>query len=478
LINYSLTNTINYIVTTKGVPLKINRGNTFSTSSPSSSLESELMIIMSSRSDQIGKNGYVMSPYFLSTQNFSKSAFDMYLVTRLDGYSFNDIKNLIDKSSSPAVIDTSFQFVLDEDPNWNNSLPYLNNAMTYAGTKLSAKGLKVNVEQTNAYLTEQSNVIGYTSWGSNDYNANLYTEFAKPKNFWAPGAIAETYVSTSGRTFLNPVSYGQSVIADLVAEGVTGAKGYAYEPYSNAMAVVWVLFDRYTDGFNLAESYFMASRSLSWMDVVIGDPKMRIIIPSAPDLPIQLSSFVGNYFNGNNVQLEWTTVSEINNYGFNVQRYNENSKNYETIGFVSGKGTTLAPQTYSYIDKNITGEGIQYRLEQIDNNGLINYYGPIILNPSGIKEQKIEVAKFKLYQNYPNPFNPYTEIKFSLPRSGYVNLKIYNSLGQEVSELLNGELTEGLRVVQFDGSNLTSGIYFSVLRTDNSILKNKMTLVK
>ena len=190
LINNSLTNTINYIVTTKGVPLKINRGNTFSTSSQSSSLESELMIILSSRSDQIGKNGYIMSPYFLSTQKFSKSALDMYLVTRLDGYSYNDIKNLIDKSSSPAVIDTSAQFVLDEDPNWNSSLPFLNNSMAFASTKLSEKGLKVNLEKTTIYLTQQSNVIGYTSWGSNDYNANRYTQFAKPKNTWAPGAIA------------------------------------------------------------------------------------------------------------------------------------------------------------------------------------------------------------------------------------------------------------------------------------------------
>lgn len=480
IISHMLREQINYIVTTKGVPLKVNRGNTFSTSSPSSSLESELTLILSSMSNLIGQSGFALSPYFLSSQNFSKSIYDMYLVTRLDGYTFNDIKTLIDKSASPVYIDTTVRFVFDQDPNWNSSLAYLNNSMSYAASKISAKGLQPKLDQTNTYLTYQSSVIGYTSWGSNDYNANQYTQYARPKNTWADGAIVETYVSTSGRTFSTPVSYGQSVVADLVSEGVTGVKGYVYEPYSNAMAIVWVLFDRYTDGYNLAESYYMSSRALSWMDVIIGDPKMQVLPKStlAPDLPIQIGSFVANYLNANDVQIEWTTVSEINNYGFNVQRYNENSGVFETLGFVQGKGTTTEPQTYTYLDDNFLTTSIQYRLEQIDNDGLIHYFGPITLSPNSVKEGITLQKTFMLYPNYPNPFNPTTEIKFTLQNKEKVTLKIYNSIGQVVDELINGEINEGTHSIKYDGSNLASGIYYSVMQSNNNILTQKMILIK
>lgn len=481
LINNMLREQINYIVTTKGVPLKVNRGNTFSTSSPSSSLDSELTLILSSMSGSIGQNGYIVSPYFLGAQNFSKTVYDMYLVTRLDGYTFNDIKTLIDKSAAPAYIDTTVQFVFDHDPNWNGSLAYLNNSMSYAASKMAAKGLTPNLDQTNTYLTYQSSVIGYTSWGSNDYNANQYTQYARPKNTWADGAIVETYVSTSGRTFSKPVSYGQSVIADLISEGVTGVKGYVYEPYSNAMAIVWVLFDRYTDGYNLAESYYMSSRALSWMDVIIGDPKMQVLPQStlpAPDLPIQIGFFVANYINTNDVQIEWTTVSEINNYGFNVQRYNEYSGVFETLEFLPGRGTTTEPQTYIFIDENVSTASLQYRLEQIDNDGLTHYFGPIKLSPNSIKESIALQKTFMLYPNYPNPFNPTTEIKFTLQNKGKVSLKIYNTVGQEVDELINGEINEGTHSIKFNGSNLASGIYYSVMQSNNSILTQKMILIK
>ena len=93
---------------------------------------------------------------------------------------------------------------------------------------------------------------------------------------WLPGALAETFVSTSARSFTLPPTYGQSLIADLIAEGLTGAKGYVYEPFLNAVAHPDILFDRYTRGFNLADSYYMASAFMSWMDVVVGDPKTRI----------------------------------------------------------------------------------------------------------------------------------------------------------------------------------------------------------
>ena len=89
---------------------------------------------------------------------------------------------------------------------------------------------------------------------------------------FAPGSIAETAVSTSGRNFQNPDAPGQSLIADLIKQGVTGCKGYVSEPYADAIARADILFERYTAGYNLAESFYMASVSAHWKDVVLGDP--------------------------------------------------------------------------------------------------------------------------------------------------------------------------------------------------------------
>lgn len=466
LINNALVSKINYIVTTKGVPLRVNRGNTFSTSSPSSSVESELSLILTTNSNKIGQNGFFLSPYFLSNQNFSKVSFDMYLVTRLDGYTFANIKNLIDRASASVYIDTTYKFVFDQDPLWNSSIPFLNNSLSAAHSKLLEKGLKSTLENTTLFLTRQNNVIGYTSWGGNDHNHHHYTQYARPQNNWAPGAIAETYVSTSGRTFVNPVFYGQSVIADLVAEGVTGAKGYVYEPFSNAMAIVWILFDKYTSGFNLAESIYMSSRALSWMDVIIGDPKMKVHIGGQCSLPIQLASFTGNFITSNKIKLEWTTISEVNNYGFFVERLDLITQSFITIesSFQAGAGYTLQPQYYSWTDDEMIGDTVQYRLRQIDNDGLENYHGPItvVKNPLNVRESRLaDISEYKVLKNYPNPFNPTTDIIFNLISNSKVTLRIFNSIGQEVAELINKDLPEGFHSINFDGSGSSSGVDFS-----------------
>jgi hypothetical protein len=195
------------------------------------------------------------------------------------------------------------------------------------------------------------------------------------------------------------------------------------------------------------------------------------------DLPIQLTSFRGKYLGYGQVELEWQTISEINNYGFQVQRLNKNSKSFETIGFVPGNGTTLEQQIYTFIDEN-PGDAYEYRLKQIDNNGLTNYLGPIKVNPNGINNNEMIPAKFALKQNYPNPFNPSTIINYQLASDNYVTLKLYNLLGEEVAILVDGYKEAGLHSVNFDGSKMMSGIYFYKLQSGNNVEVRKLTLVK
>ncbi|RCK77344.1 MAG: internalin-related protein [Ignavibacteriae bacterium] len=493
ILENGLLNQINYIVTTKGVPLKINRGNTTSTSSPSASVESELTLILSSYADKIGKSGYIVSPYFLKNEKFSKAKFDIFLVTRLDGYNFTDIKNLIDKSKYYVWVDTTMQFVFDQDPTWNTTIPYLNNSMAYAHSLLNNKGLNSYLDNTTNFITNRTNIIGYTSFGSNDYNAYLYTENAKPNFSWAPGAIAETYVSTSGRTFTKPVVYGQSLIADLIEEGITGAKGYVYEPYSNAIAIVWYLFEMYTEGFNLAESFYSASRALSWMDVIVGDPKMRIFTPRT-----KLNKFFANRIaNSLNIEIFWSTSVEYKNAYFIIERRldvpNTEQFEWKQIAKVKGNGTTVFPKNYSYIDKKVKNGNYLYRLIIVDSLGNEILTNPISLDvfrtPGVIYEpellmdnrpQKLEKTKFiKDYlTNYPNPFNPSTDITFSIEEAGNVKVTIYNSLGQVIRTLIDGYYTEGSYNINFNASGLASGIYYCTLETKEKSVTNKMIFLK
>lgn len=493
IIQNNLINKINYIVTTKGVPLKVNRGNTLSITSPSSSLESELTLILSSNAHKIGATSYVTSPYFLKKEKFSKSKFDIFLVTRLDGYNFEDIKRIIDNSSQYLWIDSTMQFVFDQDPTWNSSIPYLNNSMSYAHSLLISKGLKSFIDNTTTFITNKTNVIGYASFGSNDYNAHLYTDNAKPYNTWAPGAIAETYVSTSARTFTKPVIYGQSLIADLIAEGITGAKGYVYEPYSNAMAIVWHLFDMYTDGYNLAESFYSASRALSWMDVVIGDPKMRIFTPKTTLVNISANRIA----NSLNIKISWTTSIEYKTAYFIVQRrldvFNTEQSSWKNIAKIFGKGTTIYPNTYNYVDKHIKNGNYQYRLIIFDSLGNEIITNPVNLdayripgiifepdvladNPN-IRLEKKDLSKTCLI-NYPNPFNPTTEIYFNIEEDGNVKLILYNSLGQKIKVILDNYYSKGIHKINYTAYNLSSGIYFCTLETSNKIHTIKMIFSK
>jgi len=186
-------------------------------------------------------------------------------------------------------------------------------------------------------------------------------------------------------------------------------------------------------------------------------------------VPVELTSFTA-LVSGKNVNLTWTTATEINNAGFEVER-KSTSSNWQKIGFVNGNGTTTEKQTYSFTDKSVTEGNYSYRLKQVDFNGVFEYSNFIevnVLNPD----------KFELNQNYPNPFNPNTSIKFSLPSAGNVKLSVYNLLGQEVQTLINGFKEAGIHTVNFEAKNINSGIYLYKLEANGLTSVKKMTLLK
>ncbi|MFN3693737.1 MAG: T9SS type A sorting domain-containing protein [Ignavibacterium sp.] len=165
---------------------------------------------------------------------------------------------------------------------------------------------------------------------------------------------------------------------------------------------------------------------------------------------MELTSFVANSI-GNNVELKWSTATETNNQGFEIQR--SNGGEFVKVDFVSGFGTTTQPQAYQFVDKNVPAGKYTYRLKQIDFNGQFEYSPAIEVDVIGVTE-------YSLHQNYPNPFNPSTSISFDLATESKVTLRIFDVLGQEVVTVFSGNLNAGNHKVDFNANGLNSGVYF------------------
>ena len=193
-------------------------------------------------------------------------------------------------------------------------------------------------------------------------------------------------------------------------------------------------------------------------------------------LPVELTTFTANVTNGN-VTLNWQTATEVNNYGFEVERGNRQkavgNSNWEKIGFVQGHGNSNSVKEYSFVDAStpLGTNSVSYRLKQIDNDGKFKYS----------KEIEVEVSTsldFSLEQNYPNPFNPSTVISWQSAVSSYVTLKVFNVLGKEVATLVNGEISSGEHSIQFNAEQLPSGVYFYRLTTPTFSQTKSMEIIK
>jgi hypothetical protein len=195
--------------------------------------------------------------------------------------------------------------------------------------------------------------------------------------------------------------------------------------------------------------------------------------PTNTPLPIQMASSAASVIRNNDVEVAWKTVSETNNYGFEVFRKRGEAGEWTKLGFIEGHGTTLAPQSYSYTDRSLSFGKYFYRIKQTDLDGKSETF------PEMAVMVGVGPDKFVLAQNYPNPFNPSTVIEFVVPVSGHTTMKVYNVLGQEVATLFEGNAEAGkVNAARFDASNLPSGLYFYTLRNAGKIETKRMLLLK
>lgn len=290
--NPEVASQIDYIVITKDIPLYLTTDQ-----NTRISLTSILTCL-----GEVEVNAYLKNPYGPTAIPRVEKAFShqlllggkyLYLVTRLDGYSKADIIKMIDRSKAASP---SGSIALDQIVSPSPEYLTLNNRLQTANNMLSARAIPTIFDNTALFLGGLTNLIGYFSWGSNDYYfTNHYTEglAAYRSNFFLPGSIGDTFVSTSGRTFMEPSQTGQTMIADLIKQGCCGVSGFVSEPYTINATYPDILFDRYTKGYNMAESFYMATPSLYWRSVVIGDPLMAafatppVVSINSPEVPLE-----------------------------------------------------------------------------------------------------------------------------------------------------------------------------------------------
>ena len=231
------------------------------------------------------------------------------------------------------------------------------------------------------------------------------------------------------------------------------------------------------NGNILAGTTIMQNADVSFEGRALG--KTTVTLNGLTVLPVELVSFTATAHRMN-ADLNWSTATEVNNFGFEVQRTMMNNElgmmNWSTAGFVEGAGTSSSPKEYSFTDKNLTSGKYSYRLKQIDRDGKFEY------------SQTVEViigqapTEFALMQNYPNPFNPTTKIQYNLASAAQVSLKVYNILGDEVATLVKGNQEAGNYAVPFNAnmgaSGLTSGVYFYRLEAGSFVSTKKLILMK
>ncbi|MBK7631226.1 MAG: S8 family peptidase [Ignavibacteriales bacterium] len=197
---------------------------------------------------------------------------------------------------------------------------------------------------------------------------------------------------------------------------------------------------------------------------------------SESELPVELTSFSAKSI-GSLVKLSWSTSTEINNYGFEVERFALSAERqaWEKIGFVEGNGNSNSTKNYSFEDMNLVADKYLYRLKQIDNDGQYEYSEVIEIDLGS-------PTKYELTQNYPNPFNPSTKISWQSPVAGIQTLKVYDVLGTEVATLVDEYREAGRYEIEFkssvDNLQLASGIYFYKITAGSFVDTKKMILIK
>ena len=345
---------------------------------------------------------------------------------------------------------------------------------------------------SNCYSTGSVNASGEGIGGLVGYNTHTSPASAQIVNSYTTGRLIGSGVSQVGGlagansgaisgSFWNTDSSGATGVGAGFSCGATGATSSQMQTLSTFTGAGWDFVLETVNGTNDYWDMDTTHKAINH-----GYPFLSWEDHGAIALPVELTTFTGTSA-GANAVLNWKTATEVQNAGFEIQRAagseqsavnstnNQQSPAYSwmTVGYVSGAGASNAPHSYSFTDTIGSSGSYSYRLKQIDRNGTFTYSQTVTVNVGAV------TRVFSLDQNYPNPFNPTATIQFTVPSEERATLKVYNAIGQEVVTLFSDEAAAGvIHQVQFNGSNLASGIYFSRLEFGGKMQMKKMLLLK
>lgn len=238
---------------------------------------------------------------------------------------------------------------------------------------------------------------------------------------------------------------------------VSGTPSWTQEATSSIGNVVCAMLDWRIDTGSLPKSAgnsLSKTNAISGVTLAVGTHGRGVFTTQfTTPLPVELVAFSGLY-NTSSIELAWETATELNNYGFEIEKSSDKSS-WKNVGFVKGHGNSNSPKYYSFSDEDITGGNkMYYRLKQIDIDGTYEF--------SSVVEISVILTDYKLSQNYPNPFNPSTKISYTLPETANVKVDVYSITGELVTQLVNLKQNSGNYSVEFntsDFSSVSSGMY-------------------
>jgi hypothetical protein len=267
--------------------------------------------------------------------------------------------------------------------------------------------------------------------------------------------------------------YSLGLTIDIINPGGGGSDHWSFWTY-NFGAILLIEdnndFNAYYHTVNDKVQYFNLPYFLKMSKTALGTVATLAEITDL--VPVELLAFTASV-NNSEVQLLWSTASELNNNGFEIERAINEPDNFVTVGFVEGKGSSTEINYYSYSDHpDLNGvHQLYYRLKQVDYNGTFSYSDEVNVTydlPSS----------FVLNQNFPNPFNPTTRITYFVAKESFVSIKVYDFLGREVKTLVSDFRATGSYDIVFDASELSSGTYFYTMIADNYSSSRKMIILK
>jgi hypothetical protein len=277
-----------------------------------------------------------------------------------------------------------------------------------------------------------------------------------------------SYTTTNASDTLKSCTYTNLLAADSVKFDYAYAQ---YPGYSDRLIVRVSIDGGITYPFTIfdkAGAQLATAPSTTSDFIPSADQWATFSYPLETIVPVQLITFNAKVDN-NNVYLSWVTANELNNLGFEIQR--KETREWERIGFIEGKGTTNQIHNYSYNDNNLKTGKYAYRLKQIDLDGTYKY-------SNEIEVEVINIESYFLTQNYPNPFNPTTSIVFGVKEKSDVRIVLFNTIGQEIAEIVNEEKEPGQYTLTLNAETLANGVYFYQMQAGEFIATKKMVVLK